>query len=223
VTCRFWLEKESPHVLGRIAIQSSVPIRISEVRFPLVTLRTYHARDLHQGHWPRSGQGVLGVPLFTHVYHDYLAGYGSEGCYVSERPSRLSLYQIGMNLVCGKVPAVAVWGRWCEPGKVHSSQRRLLKAHLDLWCGPAGDFLNFGQRVASPDLDVPLLEMSFTEKDGKTRRRLSVPGVLHSAWRLPDGRSGTIFACIHDQPVTFPCGNQKLTLEPGEAVFRSTP
>ncbi|MCX6906665.1 MAG: DUF6259 domain-containing protein, partial [Verrucomicrobia bacterium] len=76
--------------------------------FYLPLLDTYHARDLHQGRWPRSGAGVLGVPLFTHVYHDYLAGYGSEGCYVSEKPSRRALYQIGMNLVCGKMPSVAI-------------------------------------------------------------------------------------------------------------------
>ena len=50
--------------------------------FYLPVLDTYHARDLHQGRWPRSGAGVLGVPLFTHVYHEYMAGYGSEGCYV---------------------------------------------------------------------------------------------------------------------------------------------
>lgn len=188
--------------------------------FYLPLLDTYHARDLHQGRWPRSGAGVLGVPLFTHVYHDYVAGYGSEGCYVSERPSRFSLYQIGMNLVCGKMPAVAVWGRWCEPEKVDAPQRRLLKAHLDLWRGPAGEYLNFGRRVAAPELNVPPLELALTEKDGKTRRALSVPSVLHGVWKLADGRAGTIFACVHDQPVEFIFGREKLKLEPGEAVFR---
>ena len=190
--------------------------------FYLPILDTYHARDLHQGRWPRSGPGVLGVPLFTHVYHDYLSGYGSEGCYVSERPSRLALYQVGMNLVCGKVPAVAIWGRWCDPEKLDPPQRRLLRAHLDLWRGPAGEFLNFGGRVASPELDVPPLEMTFTEKDGKTRRPLTIPSVLHSAWKLPDGRAGTIFACVHDEPVEFTFGEEKLSLEPGEAAFRSS-
>ncbi len=188
--------------------------------FYLPLLDTYHARDLHQGRWPRSGAGVLGVPLFTHVYHDYLAGYGSEGCYVSERPSSLALYQIGMNLVCGKIPAVALWGRHCDPEKVDPTQRRLLCAHLDLWRGPARDFLNFGQRVASPPLDVPLRELVFMEKDGKTRRPLTVPAVLHAVWKLPDGRLGTLFACIHDEPVTFTYNQEKITLEPGEGALR---
>jgi hypothetical protein len=134
----------------------------------------------------------------------------------------LALYQIGMNLVCGKVPAVAVWGRWCDPAKVDPTQRRLLRAHLDLWRGPAGEFLTFGQRVASPALDVPPKELMFMEKDGKTRRPLAVPSVLHAVWKLADGRTGTVFACIHDKPVEFVFGQEKLTLAPGEAVFRSS-
>ena len=188
--------------------------------FYLPVLDTYHARDLHQGRWPRSGAGVLGVPLFTHVYHDYLAGYGSEGAYVSERPSRLGLYQIGMNLVCGKMPSVAVWGRWCEPEKLDPPQRRLLRAHLELWRGAAGEFLNFGQRLASPDLEVPSMEMMLTEKDGKTRRPLVVPSVLHTQWKLADGRRGIILACVSDQPVEFSFQGERVKLAAGEAVFR---
>jgi hypothetical protein len=156
------------------------------------------------------------------VYHDYLAGYGSEGCYVSDKPNRLALYQIGMNLVCGKMPAVALWSRWLDPEKLDPAQRQLLRAHLDLWRGPAGEFLNFGQRVAAPDLDVPSLEMKFAEKDGKTRRTLAVPSVLHGVWKLPDGRTGTIFACVGDKPVEFPFGRERLTLQPGAAAFRSS-
>ena len=186
----------------------------------LPILDTYHARDLHQGRWPRSGAGVLGVPLFTHVYHDYLAGYGSEGCYVSEKPSRLTLYQIGMNLVCGKIPAVALWTRWCEPEKVDPTQLRLLKAHLELWRGSGGPYLNFGQRVASPELEVPMLEMTFTEKDGKTKRLLAVPSVLHGTWRLANGHTATLFASIADKTTTFLFGQEQVTLQPGEAAIR---
>ena len=186
----------------------------------LPILDTYHARDLHQGRWPRSGAGVLGVPLFTHVYHDYLAGYGSEGCYVSEKPSPLALYQIGMNFVCGKMPAAALWTRWLEPEKTDNAQLRLLRAHLALWRGAAGPYLNFGQRAASPELDVPPITMTFTEKDGKTKRALSVPSVLHGTWRLADGRTATLFACIADKPVTFAFVSERLTLQPGEAALR---
>jgi len=61
-----------------------------------------------------------------------------------------------------------------------------------------------------------------TEKDGKTRRPLTVPSVLHGAWKLADGRAAAIFACVHDRPVAFTFGKQKLSLEPGEAAFSSS-
>jgi hypothetical protein len=187
--------------------------------FYLPVLDTYHARDLHQGRWPRSGSGVLGVPLFTHVYHDFLAGYGSEGCYVSSRASQLAMYQLGTNLVCGKVPAVAIWGNWCDPETLDPKQARLLKAHLELWRGPAGEFLNFGQRLATVDLDVPTFPMTFRAKNGK-KSELALPSVLRSSWRLPDGRVGTILVCISAEKVEFTFGDERMALAPGEAAFR---
>ena len=126
-----------------------------------------------------------------------------------------------MNLVCGKTPAVALWGRWLEPEKADPVQCRLLRSHLDLWRGPAGDFLLYGQRVPSLELDVPAMEMTFTEKDGKTRRPLRLPSVLHSAWKLADGRTGTIYACIAENSVAFAADGETITLEPGQAVLRT--
>lgn len=187
--------------------------------FFIPALDTYHARDYQQGRWPRSGAGVLGVPLFSYVYHEYLHGYGGDSCGVSERPSDLAVYQQGMNLVCGQNAAVAVWNRWFDPSAVDAVQRRLLRGHLDLWRGPAGEFLNFGRRVASPELDVSPLMLTFTEKDGKAKHSLSVPSVLHSAWRLADGRSATVFACVYNKPVDFTFDTRKFTLQPGETLF----
>lgn len=187
--------------------------------FYLPVLDTYHARDLHQGRWPRSGAGILGVPLFTHVYHDYLSGYGSEGAYVSESDSWLALFQMGSNLVCGKVPAVALWSRWVDPEKVREPQLRLLRSHLALWRGEAGAFLVHGRRVALPPLDVTSRERTFTEKDG-VKRVLTIPDVLRGGWRLPDGRQGVVYVCVAEKPVRFVCEGAPLELAPGEAVWR---
>lgn len=188
--------------------------------FFIPVLDTYHARDYQQGRWPRSGNGILGVPLFTHVYHDYLHGYGGDSCYVSERQSDQALYQQGMNLVYGKTPAVAVWTRWFDPLSVHEDQRQMLRSHIALWSGPAHDFLVYGQRVASPPLDVPPLELNFSEKDGKTRHVVQVPSVLHSVWRLPDGRTGWVLACVARMPVSVKVLGETLSLRPGQAVFK---
>jgi len=77
-----------------------------------------------------------------------------------------------------------------------------------------------GPQWLDPAMDGPSRELTLMEKDGKTRRTLAVPSVLHAVWKLADGRTGTIFACIHDKPVEFTLGKEKLTLAPGEALFR---
>ncbi|MFZ2640670.1 MAG: DUF6259 domain-containing protein, partial [Verrucomicrobiia bacterium] len=123
--------------------------------FFIPVLDTYHARDYSQGRWPRDGEGVVGVPLFTHVYHEFMHGYGGDSCGVSASTSTSTLYQQGMNLVCGKTPGVAVWTRPYDPKTTDAPQARLLRGHVELWRGPAREFLVFGRRVATGPLDVP--------------------------------------------------------------------
>lgn len=188
--------------------------------FYIPVLDTYHARDYAQVRWPRSDTGAEGVPLFTHVYHDYLHGYGGDSCGVSTGRSRKALYEQAMNLVCGKTPAVAIWRNWGEPSQIDAAQRRLLRGHAELWRGPAHDFLVFGRRVATPALDVPLLEIVFSGKPPQKPRTLQFPAVLDSLWELPDGRRGRVFACIADGPVTLTVDGQKIVLAPGETAFR---
>ncbi len=188
--------------------------------FFIPVLDVYHARDYKQASWPRSGRGVLGVPLFTHVYHDYMLGYGGDSCLASDKPWPVALYQQAANLVCGKTPGASVWTRWFDPRSTHAFQRRLLRAHVALWRGPAREFLVFGQRVASPALNVPPCELNFYDWRKKTRTVLEVPSVLHSAWRLPDGRAGYVFACIAARAVSFDALGRSFTLRPGEAAFQ---
>ena len=64
VTCKFWLEKDSRLVLGRIAIRSQAPCRIAEVRFPLVTLRLPFAGSGQEDRvlWPECDGTLLRNP-----------------------------------------------------------------------------------------------------------------------------------------------------------------
>lgn len=187
--------------------------------FFIPVLDTYHARDYQQGRWPRDGTGVIGIPLFTHVYHEFLHGYGGDSCGVSTNKSGEALYQQGMNLVCGKAPGVAVWTRDYAPQATDPAQLRMLRSHFDLWRGPAQEFLVWGKRMAVAPLKVPALHRKFWTGTGQPPQELDVPAVLHSAWRLPDGRSGSVFAGIGDGAVTFEVHGRSLTLQPGEAVF----
>lgn len=187
--------------------------------FFIPVLDTYHARDYAQGRWPRDGAGVIGVPLFTHVYHEYLHGYGGDSCSVSTEPSLTALYQQAMNLVCGKAPGVAVWGRDFDPRATETAQLRLLRGHVELWRGPAQEFLVFGQRVATPPLAVPTVRHRFFVRPGQPPRELGLPAVLHSAWKLPDGRRGTVFVCAAHEAVEFEWGQVRVKLQPGECRF----
>lgn len=180
-------------------------------------LDTYHSRDLR----PRDGKGVVGVPLFTHVYHDYIAGYGSEGACVTENLNVYCLYQIGTNLVSGKIPSIAIWDRWFEPEKIHPTELRLLRSHIELLQSPVGEFLNFGRRVGSKELDVPVREVIYLERDRTTCHKLITPSILHSSWVLEDGRECTIFASIAEKAVVFDFYGEQIRLEPGQAIWRS--
>jgi hypothetical protein len=190
--------------------------------FFIPVLDTYHARDYMQARWPRSGNGVYGVPLFTHVYHDYVHGYGGDSCPVSSNESPTAVYAQGMNMVCGKAPGVAVWTRDFDPLTTHETQKRLLSAHCALWHGPARDFLVFGQRMTEPPLDVPAQALIFRDwsRPGGPRTEVEVPSVLRGSWRLPDGRVGRVYVNVTGGPISFAAPGGEIRLEPGEAAFR---
>jgi hypothetical protein len=90
-----------------------------------------------------------------------------------------------------------------------------LRGHVELWRGPAREFLVFGQRVATPPLAVPQVHHRFFVRSGQPSRELDLPAVLHSSWKLPDGRRGTVFVCAAKEPIEF----DKLKLQPGEVRF----
>lgn len=189
--------------------------------FFIPVLDTYHARDYAQGRWPRDVAGAEGVPFFTYVYHAYITGYGGDSCGVSSRPDSTALYQQGMNLVCGKAPAVAVWTRAYDPVTTDTAQLRLLREHVRLW-KTAQPFLVFGDRIATPPLVVPTITNRFWSAANKPPRELAVPSVLHSAWRSPDNKTATVFVCIANAPVTFASDGKTITLQPGEAILQKS-
>jgi hypothetical protein len=165
--------------------------------------------------WP-----TCGVPLFTHVYHDYCLGYGGDSVGVSATPSDTALYAQGMNLVCGKAPAISTWTGWIDPATVDATQARLLRSHFDLWRGPARDYLVFGKRVTATPPAVPNMQITYTDWPSGKKQTLTVPSVLSTTYEIADGRRGQILASIAHTPVTVLVADQPLGLDPGQAVFR---
>lgn len=190
--------------------------------FFIPVLDVYHARDYLQGRWPRNGKGVRGVPLFTHVYHDYLLGYGGDSAHVSDHPSLLAVYHQAMNLVCGKAAGVAVWTRCFDPLKTDPTQARLLRSHLELWRS-ARDYLVFGRRLPTPPLAVGTVSVKFTGEHPKMPIEFAVPSVLHGLWQRADGRVACVLASIGSAAQTVEVFGRSVTLEPGQAVLVEKP
>lgn len=184
--------------------------------FFIPVLDTYHARDYAQGRWPRDGVGVMGVPLFTHVYHEFMHGYGGDSCGVSTNAAFAPLYQQAMNLVCGKAPAVAVWTRAYDPKTTDPAQTRLLRGHVELWRGPGREFLVFGRRIATEPLNVPTIHYKSSPETNRPPRQWDVPAVLQSRWRSAAGNEAVVLACIGNEPVAFAAFGSQLKLAPGE-------
>ncbi len=187
--------------------------------FFIPVLDTYLCRDHRQKAWPRSSP-LIGVPLFTHVYHEFMHGWGNIGLEIWKTPKPDTLYSLGMDLVCGKAPTAAVWGRDHDPKATDETQLRMLRSHFDLWHSSAREFLVFGQRVTQVPLEVPSIQISFSPLNtSKPSQELDCPSVLHNTWRLPDGRTGTVLACIAFNPIPLKIYGKEITLQPGEAQF----
>ncbi len=159
----------------------------------------YHARDYAEGRWPRSGSGVRGVPLFTYVYHDYCFGYGGDSAPLSPSPSRFSAYQHALNLIHGKMPAGAVWGRWQPPAGIHTSQRSVLRESLALLASPAGEFLLKGKRLPDLPMRLPKLSLSLVPAGAKAPEERDYPRVLSASYELPGGRLGHLLIAMGDE------------------------
>ena len=192
--------------------------------FFIPVLDTYHARDYAEGRWPRDGKGIRGVPLFTYVYHDYLLGYGGDSAGISTGVSAQNIYSAAANLVNGKITAAAVWGAYRPPEQVERGQRELLASALALARGPAREFLLYGERMPTAELNVPEVKIPvWIQSAGKAEER-AFPAVVHSLWRLPDGRMGWVAVNVSAQAVevTVPLrGGERVRLEAGAAVFRA--
>jgi hypothetical protein len=126
--------------------------------------------------------------------------------------------------VNGKIAAAGVWGRYQVPEQLERTQRELLTAALAMAHGPARESLLFGERMPTPPLDVPDVKIPiWVQTLGKGEDRV-FPAVMHSLWRLRDGRMGWIAVNVSGKAVEVLVplrGGERVRLEAGAAVFRA--
>ncbi|MDH7570482.1 MAG: DUF6259 domain-containing protein, partial [Armatimonadota bacterium] len=169
--------------------------------FFIPVLDAYHARDYAEARWPRNGAGVRGVPLFTFVYHHHCLGYGGDSAPITPNPSQFAALQHALNLVCGKLPAGAVWSRWQPAEGVSSDQISLLRSAAALWASPVGEALAKGRRLAGGEVQAdPLLLKVPVQGTNRTEER-TYPSVVHGAYALPDGRVARVYVNLGSQRI----------------------
>jgi hypothetical protein len=165
-------------------------------------LDIYHGRNYDQ---PR---GLVGVPLFSYLYHEFLPCYG--GDWMSFLPDNpCGVYYHAVNLVNGNLPAGC-------PQSMFASVRNTFPEDADpailrMARNAAAVFLAFpeffavGEMQRTSALEVPTVTVRFIGLPfGWTRRPLTVPSVLHGGWKSPAETIAYVFANISTDTQSFP-------------------
>jgi hypothetical protein len=148
----------------------------------------FHAREYMEGYWPRDGEGIVGVPLFNYLYHEFSLGYGGDTAPVTQEGEdpAVAIYAQAINLMQGRTPAAGQWMKVIPFDRVNAAQRKFMQAAAALWKGKAGPFLREGEMLALDHqakmpwrLSARVLGHAIEFNTGK---------LLYAGYRLPDGR-----------------------------------
>jgi hypothetical protein len=165
-------------------------------------LDLYHGRNYDQ---PR---GLIGVPLFSYLYHEFIPCFG--GDWMSFLPDNpCGIYYHAVNLVNGNLPAGCPQSMWtsvrnASPEEADPAILRMARNASAMFLA-FPEFFVLGEMLRSTPLEVPPITVHFVGLPfGWKRRPLTVPCVLHGGWKSPDGCHGYIFANICSETRSFP-------------------
>jgi hypothetical protein len=152
----------------------------------LQELDIYHCRNYDQ---PR---GIMGVPLFAYLYHEYLPSYGGDwNSFLSDNTN--GVYAHAANYVNGNMPAgcpqsMFKMTRNVEPEEANEAILSMA-IHTSSLHSRFPEFLIMGKMLNTQPLQVEGERITFVGVIfGFAKGDLTVPSVLHQAWQAPDGR-----------------------------------
>jgi len=147
-------------------------------------------------------EGVVeAIPMAQAVYHDYTV------CY-SNWNSRWDLEQEGARSYLAKYAQTFVWGvksAWTQPRHLLSYENHEIALDAALKRGTAyaaaKEFLVYGEMLRPPELSAPAKRLDVKWYRGWSRNYydISMPAVLHSFWRAPNGAIGLVLYNIDDE------------------------
>jgi hypothetical protein len=141
------------------------------------------------------------IPLFHYMYHDCLLHEGQNYLGLLGY-SEYNLLCIGRMLVWGEIPFDNTWIEINSP-RYDKNALDMLKRIGQARTSYAKDFLVHGQMQRPLQFTCPSTTVPLGNALGNTNAApyMQVPGIMHSAWRAPDGDHGFVFVNISKDPV----------------------
>jgi hypothetical protein len=155
----------------------------------------FHTREFKEHDWYRRETGARGIPLFTYLYHEYAIAYGGDGPLITRAKDPVVVWQLAINFVTGKTPAMAVWGDLDALAQADPNQIRLVANHVKLLKNGGQKFLMLGRMLHPLEFESPQVTMQMLAKQGLrfTREPFLDHAVLTSSWQAPDMQVGHVF------------------------------
>lgn len=143
------------------------------------------------------------IPMFGFVYHEYCRTVQGDWPGPFPEWGRFFYYSSALALVDGSILVVSFHAGEADPQKWEYMLRI-----MDATQGYGSRYLLYGESLRPPTIDVPPLALTNADMTSSVRIRnrsglLTVPSVLHSAWKARDGSVGYVFTNIADRSQTF--------------------
>ncbi|MGA2977857.1 MAG: DUF6259 domain-containing protein [Spirochaetia bacterium] len=167
----------------------------------LQDLDVYHARSWDQ-------RGLLGVPLFAFLYHEFLPCYGGDwSSFLPENTSGVHYH--ASNYVNGCLPAGCPQTMWREvinhPPRDADPAILTMARNASLAFVRDVRYLVLGKMLKMPPLEVPRVPVTFVGLDfyGWPKGTIQLPSVLGRRWQSPEGSVGYALANISSASQAF--------------------
>ena len=157
------------------------------------------------------------IPAFNYVYHDNILVMGEY--LLGLAPGRHSEYNwlcLGRMLVWGEIPLNNNWMPVESPA-FDKQAAKLLKEISQARTTYAKDFLVYGRMQPPPRISSPVTAVPLPKDLGDPPPVMTVPSLMHSAWRASDGCIGLVLFNLANEPISFklPISRAQLGLSPG--------